>query len=63
MLYCGDDAAAKDVAAVLIRDAGFEPVDGGGSDRSADLEAFARVVIGVAYGQGRGPFVYRFAPA
>jgi predicted dinucleotide-binding enzyme len=61
-LYCGDDAAAKDAVARLIEDAGFEPVDLGGADQTALLEAFARVVIGLAYRQGRGPFVYRFQP-
>jgi 8-hydroxy-5-deazaflavin:NADPH oxidoreductase len=60
LVYCGDDAEAKEVAGRLIRDAGFDPVDAGGSDRVADVEAFARLVIGIAYGQGRGPFVYRF---
>lgn len=60
LVYCGDDAAAKDAVATLIEDAGFEPVDAGGADRTADVEAFARLVIGVAYRQGRGPFVYRF---
>src|SRR5213596_3346590 len=27
LVYCGDDQDAKDVAAILIRDVGFEPVD------------------------------------
>jgi predicted dinucleotide-binding enzyme len=60
LVYCGDDAAAKDTVAALIEGAGFEPVDAGGADRTADVEAFARLVIGIAYRQGRGPFVYRF---
>src|SRR5213594_1735324 len=29
LLYCGDDEGAKDVAAGLIRDVGFEPEDAG----------------------------------
>jgi predicted dinucleotide-binding enzyme len=63
MVFCGDDASAKDVVATLIRDAGFEPVDAGGLDSAAAIEAFARLVIGIAYRQGRGPFVYRFSAA
>ena len=46
--------------ALLARDAGYEPVDAGGIDAAADIEAFARLVIGIAYRQGRGPFFYRF---
>jgi 8-hydroxy-5-deazaflavin:NADPH oxidoreductase len=29
LLYCGDDQGAKEVAATLIRDVGFDPVDAG----------------------------------
>ena len=57
---CGDDADAKATVAQLIEDAGFEPVDVGGSEATPWLEGLARIVIGVAYRQGRGPFVYRF---
>jgi hypothetical protein len=60
LVYCGDDAAAKAVVAGLIEDAGFEPVDAGGSEQTPLVEAFARLVIGIAYRQGRDPFVYRF---
>ena len=60
LVYCGDDDEAKASTARLIADAGFEPVDAGGSDRTPLLEALARLVIGIAYEQGRGPFVYRF---
>ncbi|MGL6278029.1 MAG: NADPH-dependent F420 reductase, partial [Gaiella sp.] len=60
LVYCGDDDAAKDLVAELIRDAGFDPVDAGGSEVTEQVEAFARLVIGIAYRQGRGPFVYRF---
>lgn len=38
MLYCGDDADAKDVAASLIADCGFEPVDVGGLVQALHLE-------------------------
>jgi hypothetical protein len=60
LVLSGDDAGAKEVVSGLARDAGFEPVDAGGADRTADVEALARLVIGIAYRQGRGPFVYRF---
>ena len=60
-VYCGDDAEAKAIVARLVEDAGFEPVDAGGAEAIPLLEAFARLVIGLAYRQGRGPFVYRFS--
>ncbi len=60
LVVAGGDAAAKEIAAQLVRDAGFDPVDAGGADAVPLLEAFARLVIGIAYRQGRGPFVYRF---
>jgi predicted dinucleotide-binding enzyme len=60
LVYCGDDENAKATVASLIEDARFEPVDLGGSDQTPLVEALARVVIGLAYRQGRGPFVYRF---
>jgi predicted dinucleotide-binding enzyme len=60
MVFCGDDGPAKQAVAALIRDAGFEPVDAGPLSTAPDVEAFARLVIGIAYRQGRGPFVYRF---
>jgi hypothetical protein len=60
LVYCGDDAAAKETVAQLISDAGFEPIDAGGAEASPLVESFAKLVIGIAYRQGRGPFVYRF---
>ena len=60
LVFAGDDPDAKETVAGLIRDAGFDPVDAGDHAQAADLEAFARLVIGIAYRQGRGPFVYRF---
>jgi predicted dinucleotide-binding enzyme len=63
LVFCGDDEAAKAVVAGLIEDAGFEPVDAGALDQAPDVEALARLVIGIAYRQGRGPFVYRFEPS
>lgn len=65
MVICGDDAAAKETTARLVADVGFAPVDAGGLAQAADVEAFARLVIGIAYREGRGPFTYGFdlAPA
>ena len=60
LVYCGDDDAAKGLVARLIRDAGFEPVDAGGAEITPLVESFARLVIGIAFREGRGPFVYRF---
>jgi predicted dinucleotide-binding enzyme len=62
-VYCGDDPTAKEIVAGLIEDVGLEPVDVGSSEAVPWIEGFARVVIGLAYQQGRGPFVYRFAPS
>lgn len=63
LVYCGDAAAAKATVAELIADLGFAPVDAGGADATPLVEALAKLVIGLAYGQGRGPFVYRFQPS
>jgi predicted dinucleotide-binding enzyme len=46
---CGDDTAAKDVVARLIRDAGYEPVDLGGIAHRAVMEAPRRP--GAVYGE------------
>jgi len=53
---CGDDAAAKEVVAGLIRDAGFVPVDLGGTAGCAVMEAPRRP--GAVYGEE-----YRLADA
>ena len=60
MVFCGDDADAKEAVATLIRDAGYEPVDVGGLDQAENVEGFAKLVINVAYNLGRGPFFHRF---
>ena len=62
LVYCGDDADAKAIVAQLIADVGFDPVDAGGAECTPLVEAFAKLVIGIAYAQGRGSFVYRFQP-
>jgi predicted dinucleotide-binding enzyme len=46
---CGDDAGAKAIVARLIRDAGFEPVDLGGTADCAVMEAPRRP--GAVYGE------------
>jgi 8-hydroxy-5-deazaflavin:NADPH oxidoreductase len=60
LVFCGDDEGAKEVAAGLIRDIGMDPVDVVGLDQAPNVEAFARMSVNLAYGQGRGPVVYRF---
>ncbi len=59
VVICGDDAGAKRIVEQLAADAGFAPVDAGGLEQSGDVEAFARLVIGLAYREGRGQFFYR----
>jgi predicted dinucleotide-binding enzyme len=46
---CGDDSAAKEIVAGLIRDAGYEPVDLGGTAGCAVMEAPRRP--GAVYGE------------
>ena len=46
---CGDDAAAKEIVAGLIEDAGFVPVDLGGTAGCAVMEAPRRP--GAVYGE------------
>lgn len=61
LVLAGDDSSAKELVATLVRDAGFDPADAGDGGVIGDVEAFARLLIGIGYTQGRGPFVYRFA--
>ncbi len=61
LLYCGDDHAAKEVTAGLIRDVGFDPVDAGPLRMARYTEPFALLVGQLAYGGKRGPeLAYRF---
>jgi predicted dinucleotide-binding enzyme len=53
LLYCGDEPVAKQMAARLIRDVGFEPVDAGPRRIARYLEPFALAMAQVAY-EGRG---------
>jgi predicted dinucleotide-binding enzyme len=61
LVYCGDDAGAKRVAAELIRDAGFDPVDAGPLRIARYTEPFALLMGQLAYEGERGPeLAYRF---
>jgi predicted dinucleotide-binding enzyme len=61
LVYCGDNAKAKDVAARLIRDVGFEPIDGGPLRIARYTEPFALLAAQLAYGGDREPaLAYRF---
>jgi hypothetical protein len=59
LLYCGDQAAAKQLAAGLIVDAGLVPVDAGRLDAARDVEALGRLLGDLAYGRGPGPVGYQ----
>ena len=61
LVYCGDDSRAKRVAAELIRDVGFDPVDAGPLRIARYTEPFALLVAELAYGSKGGPeLAYRF---
>jgi predicted dinucleotide-binding enzyme len=61
LLYSGDDSKAKRVAAKLIGDAGFEPVDAGALRIARYTEPFTLAVAQLAYEGDRGPALsYRF---
>ena len=61
LVYCGDDAGAKKVAAQLIRDVGFDPVDAGPLNTARYTEPFALLVARLAYeGKGGPELAYRF---
>jgi 8-hydroxy-5-deazaflavin:NADPH oxidoreductase len=54
MLYCGDDAAAKQTAQRLIKDVGFEPCDLGPLSNAPLMEAQAQLWIWLASRGGLG---------
>jgi len=61
LVYCGDDAKSKKVAASLIRDVGFDPVDVGPLSTARYTEPFALLVARIAYeGEGGPEIAYRF---
>src|SRR5881392_3623098 len=61
LVYCGDDAGGKKIAAQLIRDAGFDPVDAGPLRIARYTEPFTLLVAQLAYeGDGGPELAYRF---
>jgi predicted dinucleotide-binding enzyme len=61
LVYCGDDARAKDAAAQLIGDVGFDAVDAGPLRIARYTEPFAMLVAQLAYeGEGGPELAYRF---
>jgi hypothetical protein len=60
LMYCGDEQEAKEVAATLIRDVGFDPVDAGPLRIARYLEPFSLAMAQLAYeGDGGPEIAYR----
>ncbi len=60
-MYCGDDPKSKKIAAELIRDVGFDPVDGGPLRMARYTEPFTLLIAQLAYeGKGGPRLAYRF---
>jgi len=61
LVYCGDEARSKKIAARLIRDVGFDPVDAGPLRIARYTEPFTLLVAQLAYEGDEGPeLAYRF---
>src|SRR5438874_13033115 len=61
LVYCGDHVPSKQLAAGLIRDVGFEPVDAGPLRIARTTEPFALLIAQLAYeGDGGPELAYRF---
>ena len=61
LVYCGDQKAAKKIAATLVRDLGFDPIDAGPLRIARYLEPFTLLVAQLAYEVKGGPeLAYRF---
>jgi predicted dinucleotide-binding enzyme len=61
LVYCGDDAKSKEIAAGLIRDVGFDPVDAGPLRIARYTEPFTLLIAQLAYEGDEGPeLAYRF---
>ncbi len=61
LVFCGDDRSGKSVAAEMIRDVGFNPVDAGPLRMARYTEPFALLVAHLAYeGKGSPELAYRF---
>ena len=54
MFFCGDDAAAKQIAAQLIEDTDFEAVDAGPLENARYVEAYAVLIIRLGHTLGLG---------
>jgi hypothetical protein len=54
MFYCGDDAAAKKVAAQLIEETDFEAIDAGPLENARYIEAYAVLIIRLGHTLGLG---------
>lgn len=55
LVYCGDDSSSKRIAAELIRDVGFDPVDAGPLWIARYTEPFALLIAQLAYEGDEGP--------
>ena len=61
LVYCGDNARAKKVAARLIRDVGFTGIDAGPLSMARSIEPFVLLIARLAYEGDRGPaMAYQF---
>lgn len=61
LVYCGDQQTGKALAARLIRDVGFDPVDAGPLRIARYIEPFALLIAQLAYeGKGGPELAYRF---
>jgi predicted dinucleotide-binding enzyme len=59
-IWCGDEDA-RPVAEQLIRDAGYDPINAGGLENAATMEAAPGLLFAIIQG-GLGRFFYRMAP-
>ena len=61
LVFCGDDSKSKSIAAGLISDAGFDPVDAGPLRIARYIEPFALLMGQLAYdGEGGPEMAYKF---
>src|SRR3989440_1262294 len=61
LVYCGDNRSGKALAATLIREVGFDPLDAGPLRIARYMEPFALLVGQLAYeGKGGPELAYRF---
>jgi len=61
LVYCGGDESGKTVAAELIHDVGFDPIDAGPLRSARYTEPFALLMAQLAYeGEGGPELAYRF---